>query len=247
MARHALTREAVFVENVTIPPQRARGLDDAAVARLVESMARLGLRTPISVRMDDDDVVLVAGRHRLEAARRLGWDRIDAVYIDGDETDARLWEISENLHRAELSPVERAEHINEWRRLTVEKVGATCTPLGGRQPAEKGITKTAAALGVSEDTVKRAEKIASLAPEVREQAKAEGWSQQRLLDMARDADAAEARRRNREADQLIAEQRLHDAVQWLGNRLNAAEMHQLGEMLAGVAPQLSKALMREAA
>ena len=244
MTRHALTREAVFVENVTIPPQRARGLDDAAVARLVESMARLGLRTPISVRMDDDDVVLVAGRHRLEAARRLGWDRIDAVYIDGDETDARLWEISENLHRAELSPVERAEHIDEWRRLVVDKTQLASKGVG--RPSQ-GHHETANALGVSHDAVRRAEKIASLAPEVREQAKAEGWSQQRLLDMARDADAAEARRRNREADQLIAEQRLHDAVQWLGNRLNAAEMHQLGEMLAGVAPQLSKALMREAA
>lgn len=247
MTRHALTREAVFVENVTTPAHRARGLDDAAVARLVESMARLGLRTPISVRMDDGDVVLVAGRHRLEAARRLGWDRIDAVYIDGDETDARLWEISENLHRAELSPVERAEHIDEWRRLTVEKVGQVAPPAGGAQPADKGHRKTADALGVTRETVRRAEAIAALPNEVRQQAKAEGWSQQRLLDMARDADAAEARRRNREADQLIAEQRLHDAVQWLGNRLNAAELHQLGEMLAGVAPQLSKALMREAA
>jgi hypothetical protein len=30
----------------------------------------------------------------------------------------RLWEIAENLHRAELSVLERSEHIAEWVRIT---------------------------------------------------------------------------------------------------------------------------------
>jgi hypothetical protein len=47
--------------------------------------------------------------------------------FDGDETEARRAEISENLHRAELTVQERADHIAEWVRLTEEKVGgATC-------------------------------------------------------------------------------------------------------------------------
>jgi ParB-like chromosome segregation protein Spo0J len=180
-------RETLFVENVMVPAHRARGLDDAAVERLMDSMRRLGLQTPISVRMDGDDLLLVAGRHRLEAARRLGWDRIEAVYIEGDENDARLWEISENLHRAELTAVERAEHIDEWRMLTEAKVGASCTHPGGRQPAERGIAKAARALGVSEDTVKRSGKIAALPKDVRDQARAEEWTQDRLLRQARGA------------------------------------------------------------
>lgn len=80
----------------------------------------------------------------------------------------RLWEIAENLHRAELGPVERAEHIDEWRKLTVAKEtqgGADGAPLGGRQPHEKGIAKTAEALGVSDATVRRAEKISALPQE----------------------------------------------------------------------------------
>jgi hypothetical protein len=33
------------------------------------------------------------------------------------EIDARLWEIAENLHVAELTELERAEHVTEWIRL----------------------------------------------------------------------------------------------------------------------------------
>lgn len=186
--RQEPARETLFIENITVPAQRARGLDEASVTRLTESMGRIGLHTPISVRMDGEDLVLVAGRHRLEAARRLGWERIDAIYIDGDEADARLWEISENLHRAELSAVERAEHIDEWRRLTVEKGAQVAPPSGGKQPGDRGHYKTAEALGVSRDTVRRAERIASLPDEVRDQARAEDWSQSRLLDEARQRD-----------------------------------------------------------
>ena len=240
-------RERLFLGNVKVPEHRARGLDPAAVERLAESMGRLGLQTPITVRDDGEWPVLVAGLHRLKAAERLGWDKIEAIYLEGDEQDARLWEISENLHRCDLSAVERAEHIDEWRRLTVAKGGQVVHPSGGQQPLDRGHTKTAEALGVSRETVRRASVIAALPEEVREQAKAERWSQERLLNVARDQDAVEARRRNREADRLIAEQRLADAVEWLANRLNASELHQLGEMLAGVAPPLSKALMREAA
>jgi hypothetical protein len=32
--------------------------------------------------------------------------------------EARLWEIAENLHRAELSKVERDENVAEWIKIT---------------------------------------------------------------------------------------------------------------------------------
>jgi ParB-like chromosome segregation protein Spo0J len=177
---------------------RARALREDAVAPLMESMARVGLRTPITVRIEEErpdadgvlcgDVpVLVAGRHRLEAAIRLGWDTIQAIEIV-DAVEARLWEISENLHRAELSAVERAEHIDEWRRLTVEKVSQSGTP--NAQPSDKGIRRTADALGISKSAVDRAEKIAALPQDVRDTARAEDWSQHRLLQAARPAPKA---------------------------------------------------------
>ena len=167
-------RETLFVCNVKIPEHRARGLDAAAVTRLAESMARLGLQTPITVRDDGEWPVLVAGLHRLKAAQQLGWEKIDAVYLEGDERDARLWEISENLHRADLSAVERAEHIDEWRQLTEAKVRHVAAPLaGGKQPNERGHRKTAEALGISERSVRRAEAIAAVPQEIRDQAREE--------------------------------------------------------------------------
>jgi ParB-like chromosome segregation protein Spo0J len=240
-------RETLFVCNVKVPEQRARGLDPVAVTRLAESMAELGLQTPITVRDDGEWPVLVAGLHRLKAAEHLGWEKIDAIYLEGDERDARLWEISENLHRADLSAVERAEHIDEWRQLTLTKVRQVAAPWpGGQQPGEQGHRKTADALGISERSVRRAEAIATLSDDLRDQAREERWPQERLLDLARGKEAEDARRLNREADKLISAQRIDNATQWLSHRLAATELHALGEMLAGVCAPLSKALLREA-
>jgi ParB/RepB/Spo0J family partition protein len=268
--RHEPEREALFVCNVKVPEHRARGLDDAAVTRLAESMAQIGLQTPITVRDDGEWPVLVAGLHRLKAAEQLGWAKIDAVYLEGDERDARLWEISENLHRADLSAVERAEHIAEWLQLTERKAGTahgttqsaahaavegvsgqpvpklSARGRAGEGRPESGIAAASRELGVGRKTALRAVKIAALPEEIREQAKAERWSQERLLDIARGQEAAEARRLNREADKLIAAQRIENTVQWLDSRLDSTELHQLGELLAGVCTPLSKALLRTA-
>lgn len=235
-------REALFVSNVKVPEHRARGLDPAAVARLAESMAQIGLQTPITVRDDGEWPVLVAGLHRLKAAEQLGWEKIEAIYLEGDERDARLWEISENLHRADLSAVERAEHIDEWRRLTVARNNPQ--PVGKPGRPSRGHEATAAALGVSHETVRRAEAIATLPQAVRDQAREEHWSQERLLDMARDKDTSDAHRSNRVADKVIAAQRTEDVVEWLGRRLVPQDMHTLGEMLSGISTPLAKAILR---
>lgn len=180
-----IERETLFISNITVPAHRARGLNPEAVARLAESIKRIGLQTPISVRYDEEtgDVALVAGLHRLEAMRALGHDTIPAVYTEGTADDARMWEIAENLHRADLSAVERAEHIEEWRKLSA-KVASDLPPSGGAQPKEAGIRKAARELGVSHTTVQNAAKIANLPPEVKDQAKAENWSQTRALAAA---------------------------------------------------------------
>jgi hypothetical protein len=45
----------------------------------------------------------------MEACRRLGHQFVECVLFDGTEIDARMWEIAENLHRADLTAQERAE------------------------------------------------------------------------------------------------------------------------------------------
>jgi ParB/RepB/Spo0J family partition protein len=106
----------VPVKAVIVPADR-RECDPEAVSKLAESMSTIGLKTPITIRglnRDETDAIagasLVAGAHRLEAARSLGWSEIDAFVLDADEVEARLWEIAENLHRKELD-VFKESHV----------------------------------------------------------------------------------------------------------------------------------------
>lgn len=65
-----------------------------------------------------------------------------------DEIEAEMWEIAENLHRAELTVLERSDQIARWLELAAIKV-AQIAPPGGEQPKEQGIRKLARQLGKS--------------------------------------------------------------------------------------------------
>lgn len=98
---------------------RLRPVDDAWAAMLAENIAQVGvLRQPIEVRQVKDRLVLIAGGHRLEAVRRLGWETIPAlVYTGLTEIEARLAEVDENLVRHELSPLDRATFLAQRKEL----------------------------------------------------------------------------------------------------------------------------------
>lgn len=124
--------EDIAIEDIKVE-NRLRVADPAEVQRMAESIEQIGLQTPITVRRTaDDDIVLVSGLHRLQAVRALGWDKMQCRIAPIDEQTARLWEISENLHRAELSKLERDEQIVEWMRLTSEQL----SPQGNEKLAE---------------------------------------------------------------------------------------------------------------
>ena len=100
---------------------RLRGrLDAEQVARIAESMREIGLqssvvlrphREPEGGRRETGLFALVAGAHRIKAARKLGWTVIEALVIDVPPDEARLVEIDENLARAELSALARARFL----------------------------------------------------------------------------------------------------------------------------------------
>jgi hypothetical protein len=94
--------------------------------------------------------------------QRLGWSFIPAVFYDNDSAiDRELWEIDENLRRAELTPSEEASHLKRrkelWERREIQ-VGELRSPeLGYKKPppAEKGFAaETADATGKSKRTIK---------------------------------------------------------------------------------------------
>ena len=97
------------------------------------SIARIGLKTPISVqyRGDEEGFFLVAGRHRLQACIELGWTDIPVLEEGSSSLDARMWEIAENLHRADLTALEHDEHVAEWMKLADSKPAQVGQVSGG--------------------------------------------------------------------------------------------------------------------
>lgn len=143
--------------------ERHRALNEEAVLRLQTSISEIGLKHPITVRIEGDEAVLVSGAHRLEAVKRLGWQSIECAEIDNDEIKAEMWEIAENLHRLDLTKEQRDEHIRRYAEL-LKSTGipepqnaAVEIGYGKPPPAKKGIArKISEATGLSDDTIRRA-------------------------------------------------------------------------------------------
>jgi hypothetical protein len=113
-------RDLIEIKRIEIAPGRLRALNSEKVAEIADSMSRQGQLHPIVTRVavNKDFYTLVVGRHRLEAAKQLGWKKIRATSY-GEMTDdaAALAEIDENLCRSELSSAERAAHIGRRKEL----------------------------------------------------------------------------------------------------------------------------------
>ncbi len=103
----------IAVGDVLIRKRIRKNLGDLTL--LMDSMRRHGLLNPIVITRDRE---LVAGHRRLEAARRLGWQRITASIIDTDQETALLEvEIDENTQRKNLSTDELADAYVRLDRL----------------------------------------------------------------------------------------------------------------------------------
>lgn len=155
--------------------ERRRALSEDAVERLAASMDQIGLRQPITVRVVDEMMVdghltagvpvLVAGAHRLAAAKKLGWAKVDCIEIEGSEIAAELWEISENLHRFDLTREQRDEHIRRFAELLEAQVEVEREQVRQNDAPEKGVPpkqvkgparRIAEETGISVRTVQRA-------------------------------------------------------------------------------------------
>src|SRR4051794_8551012 len=73
----AMCIEHIRVESIVIT-ERLRRLSDETVGELADSIKRIGLVNPITIRRPNGGMFphLVAGAHRLAAAKRLGWEVI---------------------------------------------------------------------------------------------------------------------------------------------------------------------------
>ena len=90
---------------------RLRPVSEAGVQSLIASVTETGvMKDAIHVRRKKDgSLVLIAGAHRLEMARQLGWEEIEAkVWTDVTDDWSRLMEIDDNLAGAEMNALDTA-------------------------------------------------------------------------------------------------------------------------------------------
>ncbi|MCZ7459236.1 ParB/RepB/Spo0J family partition protein [Streptomyces sp. WMMC940] len=100
----------VPLDAITPNPRQPREVfDEDALAELVTSIKEVGLLQPVVVRqLGPERYELIMGERRWRACREAGLERIPAIVRATDDEKLLLDALLENLHRAQLNPLEEA-------------------------------------------------------------------------------------------------------------------------------------------
>ncbi|MGW8487101.1 ParB/RepB/Spo0J family partition protein [Streptomyces sp. NPDC055886] len=98
------------IGTITPNPRQPREVfDEDALAELVVSIKEVGLLQPVVVRkVGPDNYELIMGERRWRACREAGLERIPTIVRATDDEKLLLDALLENLHRAQLNPLEEA-------------------------------------------------------------------------------------------------------------------------------------------
>ncbi len=110
------------------PRQPRQVFEEEALAELVHSVREVGLLQPIVVRPRGEDFELIMGERRWRAATEAGLEQIPAIVRETDDNDMLRDALLENLHRAQLNPLEEAAAYQQM----LEDFGCTHEELAGR-------------------------------------------------------------------------------------------------------------------
>lgn len=128
------------------------GTEDTGLEDLAQSIKDKGLLNPLIVRrLSDGTYELIAGQRRFLACQRLGWETVPAIIRDiTDDTDVTILSLVENVHRADLNPIDKARAYQK----IYEKY--------------KDYNKVAKETGVSVSTIRKYLSLLKLAPSIQE-------------------------------------------------------------------------------
>jgi len=191
--------------------QRKRKLNAEKVAALAESFSLLGQLEPITLASSGEKYTLLAGLHRLEAAKFLGWETIDAELFQGDELECELVEIDENLMNNDLTVLEQGEHIQR-RNEILEAMGRRAKadmghPRGATVAPLKTTDDIAKEAGLSKRSTQERTQIArNIVPDVKE--------------LIRDTPIADSTRQLLELARLEPEEQIEVAKQSVDGEMN---------------------------
>ncbi|MHA1654385.1 MAG: ParB/RepB/Spo0J family partition protein, partial [Candidatus Thorarchaeota archaeon] len=143
---------AIRVSELNIRKDLEAGTEDSSIDDLARSIAEQGLLSPITVvARPGGEYDLVVGQRRFMACKKLGWTKIPAIVRDSmDDTDAITISLIENVHRADVSPIDKAR---AYQRL-YQKLGS--------------YQEVAQQTGVSATTIRKYVKLLKLAPSIQD-------------------------------------------------------------------------------
>ena len=159
-----------------------RAVLDNDIEELALSILDVGLLNPITL---TGDYTLIAGLHRLEAVKLLGWTEVECIITNLEGLSAELAELDENFARTNFSPLEMGDLLKRrkdiYEELYPETKAGTAQAIGmnkakgnnvncNLQSTRKSfIEDTADVTGSHPSTIARHIKVASeLVPEAKE-------------------------------------------------------------------------------
>lgn len=108
----------IEMSRIVISKQNARkdllaGNEDANLDDLANSIKEKGLLSPITVVKKGDEYELILGQRRYLACKKLGYQKIAAIIRgESDDTDYLTISLIENIHRSDMSPIDKARAYN---------------------------------------------------------------------------------------------------------------------------------------
>ena len=122
--------EEVAIDSIAPNPRQPRlTFDEEALEELAASIAEVGLLQPVVVRkLGPGRYELVMGERRMRASQRAGLEYIPAIVRETSDNDMLRDALIENLHRAQLDPLEEAA---AYKQL-LDDFGATHEQLAQR-------------------------------------------------------------------------------------------------------------------
>ena len=98
----------IVISELNVRKNLEAGSEDSNLEDLARSINEKGLLNPITILNRQDNYELIAGQRRFLACQLLGWKTIPSlIRSDVDDFDARIISLVENVHRADLHPLDK--------------------------------------------------------------------------------------------------------------------------------------------
>lgn len=179
-----------------------RSHDAAVINDMAVSIREVGVINPVIVtsagknNAGKSQYSCVSGALRIHGAKEVGYTKISAIVLEGNEDYIHLCGIAADLFRDDLTVLQQAEFLKDWLAIIHKKGWQSAKP-GGLQPHDKGLSKAAKALKLSRRMVGRLETIGDLSAEIKAAIKIAKLddSQKSMLAVAKEETDAEQLRK----------------------------------------------------